>query len=89
MIEEKKDDKHSESGNSTKPNVSSRFILVTFLIYSLVYEGLVLGGCGYVVFVLGYSGWWFVLAVILSGSQFKPLDWHCLVTGKPKPKEAE
>lgn len=72
-----------------KACVSRRFILVTFLIYTLIFEGLVIGGCGYVVFVLGHSGWWWVLAALFSSAQLKPLDWHCLLTGEPKPNKAE
>lgn len=33
----------------------------------------ILAGCGYVVFGLGYSGWWFALAVAcLSSPNFNP-----------------
>ncbi|MDO8641457.1 MAG: hypothetical protein Q7R33_07960 [Nitrosarchaeum sp.] len=52
--------------------------VITFLIYSILYECLVLGGCGYVVFGLHYSGWWFVLAVILSACQWSPEKWSLL-----------
>jgi hypothetical protein len=48
---------------------------VTYLIYILCYEALVLGGTGYAVFVLGHSGWWFLLAFGLSSSAYSPLKW--------------
>jgi hypothetical protein len=48
---------------------------LTYLIYILGYETLVLGGCGYVTFGLGHSNWWWVLAVVLSGSAYKPGKW--------------
>lgn len=48
---------------------------VTYLIYIILFEGLVLGGTGYAVFVLGHSGWWFLLAVILSGAAYSPKKW--------------
>ena len=35
----------------------------TLLIY-YIYVLIVLGACGYVVFGLGHSGWWFLLALI-------------------------
>lgn len=48
---------------------------LTYLIYILVYEGLVLGGTGYAVFVLGHSGWWFLLALPLSAAAYSPAKW--------------
>jgi hypothetical protein len=54
---------------------------VTYLIYIVLYEGLVLGGTGYAVFVLGASGWWFVLAVMLSAAAYSPAKW---IHGKDK-----
>lgn len=47
----------------------------TFLLYTLFWQTLVIGGCGYVVFVLGHSGWWFLLAVFMSAHQFSPKSW--------------
>jgi hypothetical protein len=47
----------------------------TYLIYILLYEGLVIGGTGYAVFALGASGWWFLLAALLSSAAYKPADW--------------
>jgi len=43
-----------------------------YVLYIILFETLILGGCGYAVFVLGYSGWWFVLAMYLSCSAYKP-----------------
>lgn len=51
---------------------------VTYLVYITLYEVLTLGGCGYAVFALGASGWWFVLAVILSGAAYSPEKWASL-----------
>lgn len=48
---------------------------LTYLIYIILWEGLVLGGTGYAVFVLGHSGWWFVLAVIMSAGAYPPRKW--------------
>lgn len=48
---------------------------IAYLIYILLYESLVIGGCGYAVFVLGHSGWWFALAVLFSGAAYKPSHW--------------
>ena len=54
------------------------FIVLTYLIYIIFFESLVLGGCGYIVFVLNKSGWWFLLAFILSGAAYKPKSWRKL-----------
>ena len=48
---------------------------LTYLIYIVLYEGLVLGGTGYAVFVLGHSGWWFLLAALLSSGAYRPETW--------------
>ena len=53
---------------------------LTYLIYILAFETLVLGGIGYAVFVLDHSGWWFLLAILLSGAAYKPQTW---IHGKP------
>lgn len=49
--------------------------MLTYLIYILLFEGLVLGGTGYAVFVLGYSGWWFALAALFSSAAYPPAKW--------------
>ena len=47
----------------------------TYLIYIIFWETLVIGGCGYAVFVLGFTGWWFALAVVLGSMAYSPLKW--------------
>jgi hypothetical protein len=51
---------------------------ITYLIYVIAYETLTLGGCGYVVFILGYSGGWFALACLLSARTYTPSKWRWL-----------
>ena len=80
----------NEKNTNTKPERSSGnevgcndllakrnpFLAVTtYLIYILLWEGLLIGGCSYVVFWRGESGWWFALAVLLSGSAYAPKKW--------------
>lgn len=48
---------------------------LTYLLYILLWETAVLGGVWYAVFILNRSGWWFLLAVLLSGAAYKPKDW--------------
>jgi hypothetical protein len=62
--------------------VSSRFIVITYLFYIVFYEAMIWGGCAYVVFFLNRSGWWFLLAVLLSSAAYSPAKWHRLLTGK-------
>ncbi len=50
----------------------------TYLAYIVFYEGLMLGGCAYLVFVEQASPWWFVLAVLLSAAAYKPRQWRYL-----------
>ena len=47
----------------------------TYLLYIVFYEALVLGGTGWAVFEKGASGWWFLLAIPLSGSAYSPGKW--------------
>ncbi len=57
----------------------------TYLLYILLYEGLIIGGCGYAVFVLNFSGWWFLLACMLSSAAYSPGKWiHGYVDGAGK-----
>jgi hypothetical protein len=56
--------------------------ILSFLIYTILFETLVLGGCGYVVFHLHESGWWFILAVLCSILQIKPEGWSKLWDNK-------
>ena len=54
-------------------------IIISYLIYILVWEVLILGGCTYLVFWKGASPWWFVLAVLLSCASYGPEKWAKLV----------
>jgi len=48
---------------------------LTYLIYIIFFESLIFIGCGYAVFVLGHSGWWFLPATFLSGAAYSPNVW--------------
>lgn len=48
---------------------------ITYLIYIIFWELLVIGGTGYAVFILGHSGWWFLLAAIFSACACSPRVW--------------
>ena len=68
----------AESQPSCLGAVSSRFVVITYLIYIIIWETMVLGGFGYVVFELGKSGLWMLLAVYMSASAYKPESWRQL-----------
>jgi hypothetical protein len=46
--------------------------IIVFGIYSVLYEAIIWGIFGWAVFAKGHSGWWILLATIISGEQFKP-----------------
>lgn len=47
-------------------------IEIGVLLLTLMYNLAILGGTGYAVFGLGYSGWWFLLAVLcLVSARYK------------------
>lgn len=48
---------------------------ITYLIYILLWEGMLFVGTGYAVFILGFSGWRFALAVFLGYSAYSPKKW--------------
>jgi len=56
---------------------------ITYCIYIVLYETLVLGGTGYVVFILGRSNWWMLLGVLLSCGAYKPESWGKLWRDTP------
>ena len=45
---------------------------IAFLLYIVLWDGGVLYGTFYATFILGHSGWWWVLAVFLMTVSFKP-----------------
>lgn len=55
---------------------------VTYLIYCSVNTIVALGGCGYAVFVLGHSGWWFALSILYLSATFRPWQWNGLFSGE-------
>lgn len=72
-----------------KTPVSGNVIFITYTIYIVLYEALVIGGCGYVTFVLGYSGWWWLVAMLFSSGAYSPSKWNRLLTGKEDPPERQ
>jgi hypothetical protein len=48
---------------------------LTYLIYIVLWEGMIFGGTGYAVFVLEHSGWWFLLAMVIGSLAYSPLKW--------------
>lgn len=47
----------------------------TYLLYLIFYLTLTFGVLSYAVFVLGYSGWWMILAVVLNYTTYSPSSW--------------
>jgi len=73
------DRESNDNGNLPTSKISSRFIVITYMIYIITWECLVIGGLGYVVFELNRSGWWMLLAVMLSMEAYTPKQWRQLV----------
>lgn len=48
---------------------------ITYLIYIILWEGMIFGGTGYAVFVLGNSGWWMLAALFVGGAAYSPSKW--------------
>lgn len=54
---------------------------ITYLIYIILWEGMIFGGIGYAVFALNHSGWWVLAAVMIGGCAYTPERW---IYGKVK-----
>lgn len=54
---------------------------LTYLIYIIFWESLVLGGSIYLYGWQGWSGWWVVLGVFMSLSAYPPSRWGKLLKG--------
>jgi hypothetical protein len=54
----------------------SKFGLVMFVVYSIMFEMIVWGLFGWAVFVCGRSGWWLLFALALSSRQLKAESFH-------------
>lgn len=50
----------------------------SYVIYAIIYEAIAIVGTAYVVFVLGYSGWWWLLGVLFSAGITPPERWSSL-----------
>ena len=48
---------------------------LTYLVYIVLWEGLIFGGTGYAVFWLGHSGWWVLAALLVGGCAYSPMKW--------------
>jgi len=62
-----------------KSNLKSGIVVITYLIYIIIWELIAIGGFGYVVFVLENSSWWFLVALFLSVSAYSPEAWKKLL----------
>ena len=51
-----------------------------FAIYSIVFESMIWGIFGYAVFIGCYSGWWILVAMIISCSQLKAKHFNITVS---------
>ena len=52
--------------------------MVTYLIYCIVWDCAIMAGCAYLVFWKGHSGLWFLLAILIAGTSYKPSGWRNL-----------
>jgi hypothetical protein len=59
--------------------VRDALIIVTFLIYTLIYEAIVWVGGMYVILNYSWSEWTVLVLMILSGAQLKPEHWRNLL----------
>ena len=52
--------------------------MLTYLLYCIVWDVGIMVGCAYIVFWKDQSGWWFLLAIFIAGTSYKPDGWRKL-----------
>ena len=52
-----------------------KWVLITYLIYIVIYECLVLGGTAFIIVEYNRSGWWMLLGILMSTGAYKPSAW--------------
>ena len=73
---------HEPKGPVERRVRAPQWFALTYLIYIVFFESLIWGGCAYVVFWRGVSGWWFALALVVSGAAYGPRKWRSLFDEK-------
>lgn len=53
---------------------------LTYLIYAIFWLSLTIGGAGYAIFWLGYSGWWMLAGLLIACFMIEPKSWFNGVT---------
>lgn len=65
-------------------------ISASYVIYRILWAALLFGGCGYVVFWLGHSGWWFLAVVAIHNLHTtRPDSWADLWRNDRRPPEKD
>lgn len=65
--------------DTQKPNPAIQALsIITFLLYTIIWDCGTLVGCAYLVFWREQTAWWFVLAVVMCGTSYKPSHWRRL-----------
>ena len=67
--------------------VNDRFVVVTYLIYIVFWQTMIFGGFGYIIFVLGHTAWWAIVAMILWDGAYTPEQWQRLLSRYIKDEE--
>jgi len=65
------------------------WLTTTYLIYTIIWDCGIVAGTSYIVFWLGHSGWWFVPAMVICGSCYKPWHWKAILTGEAPVTESK
>lgn len=57
-------------------------VVVSFLIYSILFECLIWGGGAFLIVKYDWSAWLLLLMAYMSSKQIKPGPWRKLITGE-------
>jgi hypothetical protein len=64
-------------------NQAPWWVAASYLVYIILWEGLIFGGAGWAVFVGGHNGWWMLIALLIGSCAYQPHKWRRLCVADP------
>jgi hypothetical protein len=64
------------------------WVTVTFLLYTILWDGGIMAACFYLV-LHGHSGWWIVGGLMVAGCCYQPAKWRRLWMRDPTEDRAD
>jgi hypothetical protein len=62
--------------------MTNNLLIISYLIYIIIWESIAILGTGYIVFILNNSKWWMLLSILLTAAAYSPKRWNELLKNK-------